>query len=302
MNASAPRRAVTLGVFDGLHRGHKALVDRLTSESERRGLVPTVVTLDPHPDTVLGLAPERPPLTPAATQAAILAEWGAREFRVLRFDTGLRGTPASDFARDYLAGALGAQLLVVGPDFALGRDREGTPARMAELGRGLGFEVIQVPPVSDEGGHLSSSRVRHLLDEGRVTEVAGLLGRPFSTSGRVTSGSGVGAGLGFPTANLEPPEPVYLPADGVYMGRASGGFGVRPCLVSLGTRPTFGPGERVLEVYLLDFEGNLRDQPMLLEWLEFHRGQQRFHSPADLVEQMRLDEVRARQWLAVHGP
>ncbi|HVP37857.1 MAG TPA: riboflavin biosynthesis protein RibF [Candidatus Saccharimonadales bacterium] len=300
--ASPLRRAVTLGVFDGLHLGHRAMVDRLVSAAEHRGLVPTVVTLDPHPDVVLGHAPARPPLTPLRVQAELLAAWGAQEFRVLKFDRGLRETSAEAFVRHYLVGRLATELLVVGPDFGLGRNREGTPARLRELGREHGFEVEQVEAVSDAAGRVSSSRVRHLLDEGRVAEVAGLLGRPFSTSGRVGVGRGVGAMLGFPTANLEPAEPVYLPADGVYLGWARGSFGERAGLVSLGTQPTFGPGERVLELYLLDFHGDLRDQWILLEWMKFQRGQQRFHSSDDLVEQMRLDEDWARQTLAREGP
>jgi riboflavin kinase/FMN adenylyltransferase len=300
--AARATRAVTLGVFDGLHLGHRALVDRLVAEANGRGLSAAVVTLDPHPDVVLGQAPARPPLTPLRTQAAILAEWGAQEFRVLEFDSALRWTPAEEFVRRYLVEELRTGVLVVGPDFALGRNREGTPVRLAELAAPYGIEVVRVPALSDASGPVSSSRMRHLLDEGRVAEVAGLLGRPYGTEGVVGSGRGVGAGLGFPTANLEPPEPVYLPADGVYLGRAAGEFGERACLVSLGTQPTFGPGERILEVYLLDFEGNLRGQWILLEWLKFQRGQQKFHSPADLVEQMYLDERAARAELGLGRP
>ena len=293
------RRAVTLGVFDGLHLGHRLLVDRLVEESRRRNLLPTVVTLDPHPDVVLGHAPARPPLTPRHTQAAILAEWGARELRILKFDQNLRRTSAGDFAKDFLAARLRASLLIVGPDFALGRGREGTPERLAELGRTLGYEVMQLDPARDSEGRISSSRVRRLLDQGRVEEVATALGRPYLTEGRVVFGRGLGAGMGYPTANLERSEPVYLPADGVYVGRASGAFGQRAALVSLGTRPTFGPGERVLEVYLLDFQGDLRNHWIRLEWLSFQRGQQKFHSPADLIEQMTEDERAARQLLGL---
>jgi riboflavin kinase/FMN adenylyltransferase len=295
------KRAVTLGVFDGLHLGHRQLVDRLLAEAASRDLLPSVVTLDPHPDVVLGHSPARPPLTPRHTQAAILAEWGARELRILNFDQALRQVTAESFARDYLADRLEAGLLVVGPDFALGRGREGTPERLRELGGRWGFEVIQVEPSADADGRISSSRVRHLLDQGRVEEVGRLLGRKFLTEGRVVPGRGIGGGLGFPTANLERSEPVYLPADGVYVGRASGFFGERPALVSLGTRPTFGPGERVLEVYLMDFQGDLRNHWLRLEWLSFLRGQQKFHSPADLIEQMREDERLARLQPGISG-
>jgi riboflavin kinase / FMN adenylyltransferase len=128
-------RAVTLGVFDGLHLGHRALVDRLVAEASRRALRPTVVTLDPHPDEVLGLAPRRPPLTPLRMQAAILAEWGAQEFRVLKFDAALQQTGAEDFVRRFLVQELETGVLVVGPDFGLGRRREGTAERLAELGQ-----------------------------------------------------------------------------------------------------------------------------------------------------------------------
>ncbi len=290
-------RAVTLGVFDGLHLGHRRLVEVTMAEGAARGLLPTVVTLDPHPDVVLGYAPPRPALTPVSTQAAVLAEWGVEQFRVLRFDQALSEVRARQFVQEFLVEELETRLLVVGPDFALGHQREGTPQRLSELGAPLGMEVLSVPPLEDTAGRISSSRVRRLLDEGRVEEVAALLGRPHRTEGRVVRGRGIGAGLGFPTANLEATEPVYLPADGVYLGRASGGFGVLPCLISLGSRPTFGPGERVLEGYLLDFDGDLREQPMLLEWLKFQRSQQTFHDPADLVVQMHEDERRAREWL-----
>lgn len=294
-------RAVTLGVFDGLHLGHRFLVDRLVEVGNSRGLLPAVVTLEPHPDVVLGHAPARPPLTPRHTQAAILAEWGARELRILRFDEQLQRTTAEKFARDYLAALLHTSVLLVGPDFALGRGREGTPEKLGELGRNLGFEVITLEPARDAEGPISSSRVRRLLDEGRVSEVASALGRPYLTEGRVVFGKGLGTAMGFPTANLERSEPVYLPADGVYLGRASGAFGQRYALISLGTRPTFGPGDRVLEVYLMDFQGDLRGTWMRLEWLAFQRGQQKFHSPPDLIEQMREDERSARRVLEQGG-
>src|SRR5205823_2295882 len=133
---------VTLGVFDGLHLGHRALVDRLVAEAGRRDLLPSVVTLHPHPDVVLGHAPMRAPLTPPSSQAAILAGWGAREFRVLEFNAAVRETRAEAFVCQYLKETLDTRLLVVGPDFALGKDREGTPARLAELGRMFGFETL----------------------------------------------------------------------------------------------------------------------------------------------------------------
>jgi len=295
VDGARTRRAVTLGVFDGLHLGHRALVDRLVREAAGESLLPAVVTLEPHPDVVLGHAPPRPPLTPLHVQAPLLAEWGARELRVLRFDSRLRETRAAAFVRHYLAARLNAAVLVVGPDFALGWNREGTPARLAELGRELGLRVVQEQPVRDSGGPVSSSRLRRLLDEGRVAEAVPLLGRPFCTEGVVSPGRGMGRTLGFPTANLVSPEPAYLPADGIYRGTASGSLGSRPCLVSLGARPTFGPGERVLEVYVLDFDGDLSGQRLRVDWLAYQRGQQRFHSPEDLIEQMRQDERVARE-------
>ena len=306
---SARPHVVAVGVFDGLHRGHRRIVDTGLARAQALGVGMAVVTFDPHPDAVLGKAAAEPPLTPAREKEALLKAWGVDPVVVLPFDRAMAALEPADFVHRHLTGALGMTALVTGQDFALGRGRKGSVAYLAELGAREGFTVEAVPLLVEHHGPVSSTRIRGALRGGDVAFAAELLGRAYGLEGRVVHGHGIGSTLNFPTANLELPEPRFLPADGVYAGwvrvpgeaAGPGPQGTWAGAVSLGLRPTFEGADRALEVFLLDWDKDLRDKTLTVEFVDWIRGQERFDGKEALVEAMRRDVDRVRQTLLGGG-
>ena len=239
-----PSPAVTVGNFDGVHRGHRALVSAAVARAHESGGVSVVLTFDPHPARVLG--PGRAPaaLTTLAQKEELLARLGVDHLAVLPFDTDVARLPPDAFAREVLRGALGAGHVVVGESFRFGHRREGDARLLAALGVDLGFSVRALPPVLEEGAPVSSSRVRDVLGRGDVRTARALLGRPYFVDAPVVRGDGRGRTIGVPTANLLP-ENEILPAGGVYAARCRVSAGAwHPAVVNLGHRPTFGGSYR----------------------------------------------------------
>jgi riboflavin kinase/FMN adenylyltransferase len=285
-----PSVTVTIGNFDGVHRGHQALVAACLEGARAGGGTAAVLTLHPHPMRLLD--PRRAPaaLTTLPQKEEILGGLGVDRLVVLPFTTELAHLSAGEFARRVLVGALGVRRVVVGEGFRFGRGREGDAATLGELGTGLGFEVVVVPPVLYEGFVVSSSRVRDTLGAGEVAGARALLGRAYFVDGRVVRGDGRG--------RLET-ENEILPAAGVYAGRcrvASGEW--HPAVVNLGTRPTFGEGATTLEAHLIDFAGDLYGSRVRLVFLDRLRDERRFAGPEALVAQIRDDVARARAVVA----
>lgn len=297
---------VAVGVFDGLHRGHRRIIETGHARAAEANAGLAVVTFDPHPDAVLGKAPAELPLTPPREKKELLRAWGVDRVEVLPFDRELAALPAEAFVERHLERPLGLVRLVTGPDFALGRGRAGTVAHLAALGEKRGFAVETVPMLLEHHGPVSSTRVRGALRGGDVGFAAELLGRPYAIEGRVVHGWGLGGKLAFPTANLDPVEPKFLPADGVYAGwvhvpghaTGPGAGGAWRGAISLGLRPTFDGTERSLEVFLLDWENELRDMTLRVEFTAWLRGQEKFDGPDALVEAMGRDVARCRLVLA----
>jgi riboflavin kinase / FMN adenylyltransferase len=300
------RVCVTVGVFDGLHRGHQHLLGTLVRAARARDAVPVVVTFDPHPDAVLrGAAP--PHLLDPSEALERLEGMGVELVALVRFDGALRAQTAEEFV-GRLASGRHLAALVMSSESAFGRDRGGTPDALRDLGARQGWSVVEVAPLSLRGDRVSSGRIRGALEAGRLGEARTLLGRPHALVGTVVHGDGRGRDLGYPTANLAFEEPVCLPADGIYAARSSWGGEdlLRPAergdaVVSLGTRPTFGPGGRVLEVHLLDRRVDLYGRRLRVELLRKLRGQKRFSGPDALVAQMDRDVLRSRDVLAGTG-
>lgn len=297
------RFVLSVGVFDGLHRGHLQVLRTAVRAAARLRAEPVLLTFDPHPDQVLrGAAP--PLLCDPLEKLARLDGAGIAIVIRQRFDRAFADQPAEDFLRR-LAGGRSLAGVVMSAETAFGRDRAGTLAAVQALCPELGFELIHVPELIVGGGRISSSRLRELLATGSLGEVRRLLGRNYAVVGEVVRGDARGATLGFPTANLRFERPVALPRDGVYAVRVSWG-GPDPSAptdradgaASLGVRPTFGPGERLLEVYLLDFDGDLYGHRLRVEFVRRQRGEKRFSSVDGLVSQMERDAARARRLLA----
>ena len=292
---------VTLGVFDGVHRGHRHLLQVTASAARERDASAVAIVFEPHPEEVI-----RPDswvarlLPPAITRERLLAA-GADQVVVIRFDEDLQALSPEDFL-DALAPNIRLRGVVMTPESAFGHRRAGTLERVVEIGAAAGFDVIPVDPLLVGDEPVSSSRIRALIADGEVGEAAALLGSPPLLRGTVVEGDHRGRELGFPTANLAFDYAPALPALGIYLGHVAvpeRSVGPRhPALVSVGVRPTFHDDGRVLvEVYLLDWDGNLYDATLTVELDRRLREERRFASVDALVEQMRADEADARRLL-----
>lgn len=269
------RRSVAVGTFDGVHRGHLRVIEA----ARNGGLRTSVVTFDPHPRAVLGGDVEL--LATVERRLELLAGAEVEDVLVLRFDEVLAGLAADEFAEKMLRG-IGAEIVAAGDTFRFGRGREGD----LDLLERLGFDVRRVPLVEN----VSSSRVRELVHAAEIERAATLLGRPPEVEGVVVRGDGRGRELGFPTANLDVPGGLLVPPDGVYAGWARD----RRAAVSIGTNPHFGGGERRVEAHLLDFDGDLYGERLVVELWTPIREQRRFGSLEELVAAIGDDVERTR--------
>ena len=299
--------AVTVGAYDGVHRGHQAVLDELRRRARAKGLPTVVVTFDRHPATVVRPGAVPLLLTDLDQKLDVLAATGdVDHVLVVRFDSERASEEPEDFVDEVLVDALGVRLVVVGEDFHFGRARRGNVALLSAQGARHGFEVVGLGLVgAGTGGQVSSTAVRRLLAAGDVASAAALLGRPFEVRGVVEAGDRRGRDLlGFPTANLRVPEGMALPAPGIYAGHY-----VRPdgsalaAAISLGSRPTFYPegGPVVLEAYLLDFEGDLYGERGAVRFAARLRPEESFASVDELLAQMALDVEATRAVLAAEG-
>ncbi|SRR5579875_632822 len=294
---------VTIGAYDGVHLGHRRLIARVQERARQLGAASAVVTFDRHPATVV--RPESAPLllTDLEQRLELLAGTGVDCTLVVTFDRERSQESAEDFVTEVLVHRLKARCVVVGRDFHFGHGRRGNVALLESMGRALGFEVMGLDLVAEEGGTepVSSTRIRQLLSGGHVEEAAALLGRPHEVRGRVERGDGRGgAVLGFPTANVGVPGEILVPGDGIYAGwhvRPDGTS--HPAAISVGRRPTFyAAGARLLETYLLGFQGDLYGEEARVRFVARLRDEQRFSSVEELVAQMGRDVDAARAALA----
>jgi riboflavin kinase/FMN adenylyltransferase len=272
-------RSVAVGTFDGVHLGHRQVID--SSDS--------VLTFEPHPVSVV--APQHTPklLTTPERKAELIASLGVQELVVIPFDADFARRSAAEFIDDVLVGALGATRVAIGENFRFGHKAQGDPALLAADER---FTTVVHPLLEVAGEIVSSSHIRGLLLAGDVAEANQLLGAPFQLSGEVVHGDERGRQLGFPTANLVPEEALVCPGHGVYACLADG----RPAAVSVGVRPTFQTGRgELIEAYMLDFDGDVYGKTLRIEFLERLRGERRFETPEALIEQMRRDVERTRE-------
>ena len=290
-------RAVAIGTFDGVHTGHQEVITTAVKEARSRQLTSAVLTFSGHPLSVLD--PDRKPrlLTPLSTKIRLISALGPDELLVLDFDRSLAGMPPDLFCRDVLTRGMGAKLIVVGANFSYGAGGTGSVDTLADSGEELGFAVIVVPLVSDEGRTISSTLIRALLAEGALEEVRAILGRPPSAAGRVVHGFQRGRSLGVPTANLDVEADTIFPGRGVYAARALVDGRWYRAAVNVGENPTFHYLDEEttvvrVEAFLLGFEGDLYDHQIKLDFLHKVRDEQRFDEVSDLVAQMERD-IRA---------
>ena len=284
---------LTVGVFDGVHLGHRQLIEQVKRRAGERGLKGGVVTLHHHPQKVLSPQSSLTYLTTLEQRIALIKGLDIDLVAVLPFTSALARLSASEFVA-LLQKHLRMRSLVIGPDFALGRGRQGDAAALSALGQEMGFTVEVLPPVMVGGQMVSSTAIREALVRGDLATASRLLGRPYSLSGKVTPGDERGRQLGFPTANISVNSALTLPADGVYVTRAYIDGQPHSSVSNIGVRPTFGESKRLIEVHLLDFCGDLYGRQLKIEMVERLRGELRFSSVDELVAQIRRDVERAR--------
>jgi riboflavin kinase / FMN adenylyltransferase len=303
--------AVTIGAYDGVHLGHRALLAELRSRADEDGLTMVVVTFDRHPATVV--RPESAPnlLCDLDQKLELLEAAGVDRTVVVPFTTERANETAEEFVSSVLVEGLGARLVVVGEDFHFGHGRKGNVALLTELGSTAGFVVEGVSLEADPGADgalaepISSTRIRSLVATGQVEEAADLLGRPHQVRGPVVHGDHRGgAELGFPTANVDVPAGISLPAAGIYAGwygRPDGSLW--EAAISVGRRPTFygADAELLVEAYLIDFSGDLYGEGAQVSFVARLRDEQAFESVDALIEQMERDVVSTRERLATPG-
>ncbi len=288
---------LTIGVFDGVHLGHRRLLMHLRNKARRKNWLSGVVTFKSHPRTVLSPQSKIPWLNDLDTRISLLRNLGIDVVVTLSFTTELAKLTAREFVQ-LLVHYLNMRGLVIGPDFALGKDREGNAERLRQLGQEMGFSVEVVPAVLLDGEVVSSSAIRQALARGDMKKVEKLFGRLFSLDGKVVSGDRRGRTLGFPTANLDVSLEQALPNDGVYATIAHIDHELVPSVTNIGVRPTFGGGKRTIETYLLDYQGELLGQRLRLDLLDKLREEKRFASAEELKAQIEVDIKQARALLA----
>ncbi|OFO93839.1 bifunctional riboflavin kinase/FAD synthetase [Corynebacterium sp. HMSC034H07] len=303
--------SVTIGVFDGLHRGHQQLVTKAVEHARTHGQRPIMVTFDPHPVSVF--LPERAPLSVITFERRmqLAEEMGIEAVLVIDFTEELRGVEPREYVADLLVGRLNTEHVVVGENFTFGAGASGTAEALARFGTEFGFDVDIVPLLDDEGERICSTNIRAALAKGDIARANWALGRHFTVTGPVVRGAGRGGKeLGFPTANQYFPESVAIPADGVY----AGWFVVEPtgaplegdmepgvpypAAISVGTNPTFGDEERSVESFVLDRDADLYGHEATVHFVDHVRDMEKFNSVEELLTAMERDVARVREILA----
>lgn len=290
---------LTIGTFDGVHLGHQEIVRALAAGAHKLGSQAVVLTFYPHPAVVLHKREDPYYLTNPQERAILLARFGADFVITIPFNHKVASTRAYDFIAR-LKKHLGIRHLVIGQDFALGKDRKGNAARLAELGAEFDYTLEVFQPFLLDGSPVSSSRIRAALASGDIDMAARLLGRPYAVNGRVVPGDNRGRLIGVPTANLKLWEARAIPKAGVYVSQALLGSEIFGAVTNVGVRPTFEtlPVPPRIETHLLDFNGDLYGREMELSFLARLRDEQRFPDIQSLVEQIRSDILAARKMLS----
>jgi len=298
---SLPHPVVTMGNFDGIHRGHQEIFRILRSEAEENEGTALVITFFPHPLKVLH--PERAPrlITCLEDRIELIKCCGVGHILCLPFTEAFASWDPERFIRDILIRKLGTKKVLVGEDFRFGKNREGNIDFLQEKGEPYGYTVQKINPVQVDGMEVSSTRIRQCIQDGQMKQSATMLGRPYSISGKVVSGERRGKTLGFPTANLAT-DAELLPPSGVYAVRVILEGDRRPGVASLGVKPTFSGTQFTIEAHIFDFDEDIYGEPLRMEFVEWIREEKSFPDPGALVQQIDRDARKARRILQEGSP
>lgn len=294
--------SLAIGFFDGLHKGHQAVIGGAKKKAEELGIRSAVMTFDPHPSHLFGGGKNKVSyITQYPEKARLLEAMGIDTLFIVTFDMALASLSPEKFV-DIFIKDLGVQHVTAGFDFTFGSKGAGTMEQMATLSGGT-FGTTVIDKVTDNGEKVASTRIRQLLAEGNVEEAALLLDRPFRSVGTVVHGEKRGRLLGFPTANVQPADDTVLPANGVYAVRFTADGEMRDGVCSVGVKPTFHESgiPPIVEVNVIDFEGNLYGKEVAVDWIKYLRKEEKFDSVDDLIAQMVEDKQQAKELLEIRG-
>jgi len=284
---------LTIGVFDGVHLGHKYLISQLKEHARQQDLLDGVVTFRQHPQEILSPQTQLPFLTDLTEKTNLLKNEGVEAIITLSFTHEFAQLSARQFL-SLLKNHLRMQGLVIGPDFVLGRNREGNADTLRALGQDMNFSITVIPPVMTNGEVVSSTAIRKALADGNMKKVHNLVGRPFSLHGHVIPGAGRGVELGFPTANLDVDSKQALPGDGIYATQVDIDSKAYQSVTNIGKRPTFGGNERTVEVYVLDYHDNLYRHELKIDFIQRLRNEKQFDTTEELKKQIAEDVKQGR--------
>ena len=286
---------LAIGVFDGVHRGHQAVISTSADHAGAANGTPVVVTFDPHPEKVL--RPEAAPHLLSATQhkIALIRALGVEHLLVITFDKQFAATEPEDFVQKLVAHSKPLREICVGHEWSFGKNRRGNLDLLKRLGANSNFDVVGIPPVKINGAVVSSTAIRQAIEKGDLTKAAEMLGREYTILGTVTRGDSLGKKIGFPTANLSAHSEQF-PPNGVYVAEARIDGDLHRGVINLGIRPTVSAGksERVLEIHLFDFNRDIYDRDVEVRFLKFLRPEKKFENLDALVQQIRRDVEQAR--------
>ena len=286
---------LAIGVFDGVHRGHQAVISTSADHAGAANGTPVVVTFDPHPEKVL--RPEAAPHLLSATQhkIALIRALGVEHLLVITFDKPFAATEPEDFVQKLVAHSKPLREICVGHEWSFGKNRRGNLDLLKRLGANSNFDVVGIPPVKINGAVVSSTAIRQAIEKGDLTKAAEMLGREYTILGTVTRGDSLGKKIGFPTANLSAHSEQF-PPNGVYVAEARIDGDLHRGVINLGIRPTVSAGksERVLEIHLFDFNRDIYDRDVEVRFLRFLRPEKKFENLDALVQQIRRDVEQAR--------
>ena len=287
---------LAIGVFDGVHRGHQAVISTSADHARATSGTPVVVTFDPHPEKVL--RPQAAPHLLSATQhkIALIRALGVEHLLVITFDKQFAATEPEDFVQKLVTHSKPLREICVGHEWSFGKNRRGNLALLKKLGANFNFDVVGIPPVKINGAVVSSTAIREAIEKGDLAKAAEMLGREYTILGTVTRGDNLGKKIGFPTANLSAHSEQF-PPNGVYAAEARIDGELHRGVINLGTRPTVSSGksERVLEIHLFDFNRDIYGQDVEVRFLKFLRSEKKFENLDALVQQIRQDAEQARQ-------
>ncbi len=295
------RCVVTIGVFDGVHRGHQQIVARAVECARSRRLPSVVVTFDPHPSEVVRPGTHPAVLTSPREKADLVEALGVDVLCLLPFTAEFSRLSPKEFAHAALVERLHSAVVVVGENFRFGHGASGHLSTLVTLGAEFGFAAEGVPLLTENGVTISSTFVRSCIDAGDVVTAAQALGRPHRVDGVIVRGDGRGRTIGFPTANLQTPTHAAIPADGVYAGHLVRRGAALPAAISIGTNPTFAGRERRVEAYVLDFDDDLYGEHVAFDFVTRLRDTERFDDADELISQMHRDVAEARKLLATEN-